>query len=108
MPGNLFCLFLSPPIFISFLLNVVFVVKHTRTVVKIDLDTNTEIIRQKMVWNYTIADITLLAFRTSFPQISLATIDAIRNIGNLYAGGLGPRTLVGSVAFDTFIDNFKV
>ena len=44
-----------------------FVVKHTRTVVKIDLDTNTEIIRQEMVWNYTIADITLLAFGTSFP-----------------------------------------
>ena len=67
MPGNLFCLFLSPPILISFLLNVVFVVKHIRTVVKIDLDTNTEIIRQEMVWNYTIADITLLAFGTSFP-----------------------------------------
>ena len=67
MPGNLFCLFLSPPILISFLLNVVFVVKHTRTVVKIDLDTNIEIIRQEMVWNYTIADITLLVFGTSFP-----------------------------------------
>ncbi|XP_022757971.1 magnesium/proton exchanger [Durio zibethinus] len=72
------------------------VVKQTRTV------SNTEIIRQEKVWNYTIADITLLAFGTSFPQISLATIDAIRNIGNLYAGGLGPGTLVGSAAFDLF------
>ena len=107
MPGNLFCLFLSPPILISFLLNVIFVVKHTHRVVKIDLDTNIEIIRQEMVWNYTIEDITLLAFRTSFPQLSLATIDVIRNIGNLYARGLGPRTLMGSAAFDTFIDNFK-
>ncbi|XVE77609.1 hypothetical protein DITRI_Ditri13aG0076900 [Diplodiscus trichospermus] len=78
------------------------VVKHTRTVVEIDPDTNSEIIRQKKVWNYAIADITLLAFGTSFPQISLATIDAIRNIGNLYAGGLGPGTLVGSAAFDLF------
>ncbi|XVF72642.1 hypothetical protein PTKIN_Ptkin12aG0136200 [Pterospermum kingtungense] len=78
------------------------VVKHTRTVVEIDPDTNTEIIRQEKVWNYTIADITLLAFGTSFPQISLATIDAIQNMGNLYAGGLGPGTLVGSAAFDLF------
>ncbi|XP_021280525.1 magnesium/proton exchanger isoform X1 [Herrania umbratica] len=78
------------------------VVKHTRTVVEIDPVTNTEIYRQEKVWNYTIADITLLAFGTSFPQISLATIDAIRNIGNLYAGGLGPGTLVGSAAFDLF------
>ncbi|XVF80957.1 hypothetical protein PTKIN_Ptkin15bG0117300 [Pterospermum kingtungense] len=78
------------------------VVKRTHTVVEIDPDTNTEIIRQEKVWNYTIADITLLAFGTSFPQISLATIDAIQNMGNLYAGGLGPGTLVGSAAFDLF------
>ncbi|XP_022155295.1 magnesium/proton exchanger isoform X1 [Momordica charantia] len=78
------------------------VVKHSRKVVEIDPYTNTEIIRYEKVWNFTIADISLLAFGTSFPQISLATIDAIRNIGNLYAGGLGPGTLVGSAAFDLF------
>ncbi|GFP85579.1 magnesium/proton exchanger [Phtheirospermum japonicum] len=78
------------------------VVKHTRTVEEIDPCTNSKIIRHRKVWNYTIADITLLAFGTSFPQISLATIDAIRNLGNLYAGGLGPGTLVGSAAFDLF------
>lgn len=64
------------------------VVKHSWTVVEIDPLTNSEVVRQEKVWNYTIADITLLAFGTSFPQISLATIDAIRNLGNLYAGGL--------------------
>ncbi|KAL5996158.1 Magnesium/proton exchanger 1 [Asimina triloba] len=78
------------------------VVKHTRKVVEIDPGTNTEIIRHEKVWNYTIADITLLAFGTSFPQISLATIDAIQNLGQIYAGGLGPGTLVGSAAFDLF------
>nr|DAD33277.1 TPA_asm: hypothetical protein HUJ06_012128 [Nelumbo nucifera] len=78
------------------------VVKHKKKVVEIDPFTNTELIRYENVWNYTIADITLLAFGTSFPQISLATIDAIRNIGQLYAGGLGPGTLVGSAAFDLF------
>lgn len=63
------------------------VVKHTRRVVEIDPSTNAEIVKYEKVWNYTIADITLLAFGTSFPQISLATIDAIRNIGSLDAGG---------------------
>ncbi|KAG5526299.1 hypothetical protein RHGRI_032548 [Rhododendron griersonianum] len=58
------------------------VVQHSR----IDPLTNSEVVRLEKVWNYTIADITLLAFGTSFPQISLATIDAIRNLGNLYAG----------------------
>lgn len=78
------------------------VVKHSRTVETIDPLTNTKAVKNEKVWNYTIADITLLAFGTSFPQISLATIDAIRNIGKLYAGGLGPGTLVGSAAFDLF------
>lgn len=78
------------------------VVKQTREVVYIDPITNAETIRHEKVWNYTIADITLLAFGTSFPQISLATIDAIRNLGQIYAGGLGPGTLVGSAAFDLF------
>ncbi|KAK6120191.1 hypothetical protein DH2020_046097 [Rehmannia glutinosa] len=66
-----------------FFLSMENVVKHTRTVEEIDPCTNTKIVRHKKVWNYTIADITLLAFGTSFPQISLATIDAIRNLGNL-------------------------
>ncbi|KAJ4957242.1 hypothetical protein NE237_014025 [Protea cynaroides] len=78
------------------------VVKQTRKVVEVDPCTNTESVRHEKVWNYTIADITLLAFGTSFPQISLSTIDAIRNLGQLYAGGLGPGTLVGSAAFDLF------
>lgn len=78
------------------------VVKHTRQIVEIDPHTNAEVIKYEKVWNYTIADITLLAFGTSFPQISLATIDAIRNLGQLNAGGLGPGTLVGSAAFDLF------
>ncbi|KAL0315228.1 UNVERIFIED_CONTAM: Magnesium/proton exchanger, partial [Sesamum calycinum] len=78
------------------------VVKHTRTVKERDPCTNAMVVKYKKVWNYAIADIALLAFGTSFPQISLATIDAIRNLGNLYAGGLGPGTLVGSAAFDLF------
>ncbi|XP_057427190.1 magnesium/proton exchanger [Lotus japonicus] len=78
------------------------VVKHTREVVEVDPVTKIEVIRHEKVWNYTIADISLLAFGTSFPQISLATIDAIQNLGNLNAGGLGPGTLVGSAAFDLF------
>ncbi|MQM02581.1 hypothetical protein Taro_035347 [Colocasia esculenta] len=78
------------------------VVKHSRDVVTVDPVTGEEVVRRDKVWSYVIADITLLAFGTSFPQISLATIDAIRNIGQLYSGGLGPGTLVGSAAFDLF------
>ncbi|CAO2146391.1 unnamed protein product [Urochloa humidicola] len=78
------------------------IMKHSREVVTIDPHTKEPVVRQEKVWNYTIADVALLAFGTSFPQISLATIDAIRNLGQLTAGGLGPGTLVGSAAFDLF------
>ncbi|KAD3338175.1 hypothetical protein E3N88_33696 [Mikania micrantha] len=78
------------------------VVRQTRTVIEIDPVNNTKTVKHEKVWNFAIADISLLAFGTSFPQISLATIDAIRNVGELYAGGLGPGTLVGSAAFDLF------
>lgn len=64
------------------------IVKHSRKIVEIDPSTGTELVKYEKVWNYTIADITLLAFGTSFPQISLATIDAIQNIGQLTAGGM--------------------
>jgi magnesium/proton exchanger len=64
------------------------IMKHSREVVSVDPHTNTPVVKQEKVWNYTIADIALLAFGTSFPQISLATIDAIRNLGRLTAGGI--------------------
>uniref|UniRef100_A0A0E0J564 Sodium/calcium exchanger membrane region domain-containing protein n=1 Tax=Oryza nivara TaxID=4536 RepID=A0A0E0J564_ORYNI len=78
------------------------IMRHSREVVTVDPHTNATIVKHEKVWNYTIADVALLAFGTSFPQISLATIDAIRNLGQLTAGGLGPGTLVGSAAFDLF------
>ncbi|GJN05069.1 hypothetical protein PR202_ga22669 [Eleusine coracana subsp. coracana] len=78
------------------------IVKQSREVVTMDPHSNTPVVKHEKVWNYTIADISLLAFGTSFPQISLATIDAIRNMGQLTAGGLGPGTLIGSAAFDLF------
>ena len=64
------------------------IMKHSREVVSVDTHTNMPVVKQEKVWNYTIADIALLAFGTSFPQISLATIDAIRNLGQLTAGGI--------------------
>lgn len=78
------------------------IMKQSREVITIDPFLNTPVVKHEKVWNYTIADIALLAFGTSFPQISLATIDAIRNLGQPTAGGLGPGTLVGSAAFDLF------
>lgn len=64
------------------------IMRHSReVVVSVDPHTKEPVVKHEKVWNYTVADIALLAFGTSFPQISLATIDAIRNLGQLTAGG---------------------
>jgi magnesium/proton exchanger len=64
------------------------IMRHSReVVVGVDPRTGAPVVRRGKVWNYTVADIALLAFGTSFPKISLATIDAIRNLGQLTAGG---------------------
>lgn len=78
------------------------VVKQTREIVYVDPGTGAKRVRRERIWNYTLADISLLALGTSFPQISLSTIDAFQNLGQRYAGGLGPATLVGSAAFDLY------
>lgn len=82
-----YCFFGLSAITARFFRSMENIVKHARKIVNIVPCTNTKVVKYEKVWNYTIADITLLAFGTSFPQISLATIDAIRNLGNLTAGG---------------------
>lgn len=82
-----YCFFGLSAITARFFRSMENIVKHARKIENIVPCTNTKVVKYEKVWNYTIADITLLAFGTSFPQISLATIDAIRNLGNLTAGG---------------------
>ncbi|KAL3517438.1 hypothetical protein ACH5RR_020027 [Cinchona calisaya] len=72
-----YCFIGLSPITARFFRSMENVVKHSWQVVKVDPLTGPKTIEYEKVWNYTIADITLLAFGTSFPQISLATIDAI-------------------------------
>eukprot|EP00850_Spirogloea_muscicola_P003048 SM000012S25310 [mRNA] locus=s12:228229:231058:- [translate_table: standard] len=53
-------------------------------------------------WNGTLADISLLALGTCAPQISLALLDALQQLGTNDGGGLGPGTIVGGAAFNLF------
>jgi solute carrier family 8 (sodium/calcium exchanger) len=53
------------------------------------------------VWNDTVANLTLMALGSSAPEIMLSLIELISN--ELYAGMLGPNTIVGSAAFNFFM-----
>ncbi|KAK7113071.1 sodium/calcium exchanger 3-like [Littorina saxatilis] len=53
------------------------------------------------VWNDTVANLSLLAFGTSAPEIMLSCIETIAN--TFESGELGPGTIVGSAAFNLFM-----
>lgn len=53
-------------------------------------------------WNPTMANLTLMAFGSSAPEIILSTLEALKDLGKP-AGDLGPSTIVGSAAFNLLV-----
>jgi solute carrier family 8 (sodium/calcium exchanger) len=56
----------------------------------------------RKVWNPTLANLTLMAFGSSAPEIILSVLEALKDLGKP-AGELGPSTIVGSAAFNLLI-----
>ena len=54
------------------------------------------------VWNPTMANLTLMAFGSSAPEIILSVLEAVKDLGKP-SGDLGPSTIVGSAAFNLLI-----
>lgn len=54
------------------------------------------------VWNPTLANLTLMAFGSSAPEIILSILEAVKDLGKP-AGDLGPSTIVGSAAFNLLV-----
>ena len=54
-----------------------------------------------LIWNETVANLTLMALGSSAPEILLSIIEIVGN--NFEAGELGPSTIVGSAAFNMFV-----
>ena len=54
-----------------------------------------------LIWNETVANLTLMALGSSAPEILLSIIEIVGN--SFEAGELGPATIVGSAAFNMFI-----
>ena len=54
-----------------------------------------------LVWNATVANLTLMALGSSAPEILLSVIEIVTS--GFYAGELGPSTIVGSAAFNLLV-----
>mmetsp|Transcript_68682 Transcript_68682/g.178388 ORF Transcript_68682/g.178388 Transcript_68682/m.178388 type:complete len:845 (+) Transcript_68682:94-2628(+) len=55
-----------------------------------------------VVWNPTVANLTLMALGSSAPEIMLNVIETCLT-NEMYSGDLGPGTIVGSAAFNLFM-----
>eukprot|EP00930_Biecheleria_cincta_P035153 TRINITY_DN24205_c0_g3_i1.p1 TRINITY_DN24205_c0_g3~~TRINITY_DN24205_c0_g3_i1.p1 ORF type:complete len:856 (-),score=177.60 TRINITY_DN24205_c0_g3_i1:134-2701(-) len=64
------------------------------------LNSETKRFKTVLIWNPTIANLSLMALGSSAPEILLSVIEIIS--GNFFAGELGPSTIVGSAAFNLF------
>lgn len=59
-------------------------------------------IKKVLVWNATVANLTLMALGSSAPEILLAVIETASNLGGC-PGELGASTIVGSAAFNLLV-----
>jgi Ca2+/Na+ antiporter len=55
-----------------------------------------------LVWNATVANLSLMALGSSAPEILLAVIETVSTLGEC-PGELGPSTIVGSAAFNLLV-----
>ncbi|XP_052828046.1 sodium/calcium exchanger 2 isoform X6 [Octopus bimaculoides] len=84
-----------------FMSSIEVITSQKRTVYKWDEERQERIAKEVMVWNETVANLTLLALGSSAPEILLATIENVLRLGE--QGGeknLGTFTIVGSAAFN--------
>jgi solute carrier family 8 (sodium/calcium exchanger) len=78
------------------------ITSQTSMVSVIDHDTQTVQQMEVVVWNPTLANLTLMAFGSSAPEIILSVLEALKDLGSP-AGDLGPSTIVGSAAFNLLV-----
>ena len=67
-----------------------------------DINTGGSYTIEVPVWNPTMANLTLMAFGSSAPEIILSVLEAVKSLGEP-AGELGPSSIVGSAAFNLLV-----
>lgn len=84
-----------------FMSSIEVITSQKRTVYKWDEERQERIAKEVMVWNETVANLTLLALGSSAPEILLATIENVLRLGEQSGEkNLGTFTIVGSAAFN--------
>jgi solute carrier family 8 (sodium/calcium exchanger) len=84
-----------------FMAAIEIITSKERVIMRVDKESGEERKIRMKFWNDTIANLTLMALGSSAPEILLSILELIG--GNMFAGELGPATVVGSAAFNLFV-----
>ena len=87
-----------------FMCAIEIITSRKRTVVKWDDEKGERITKEVLVWNETVANLTLMALGSSAPEILLAVVETVQVLDVEEVGdGLGTFTIIGSAAFNLLI-----
>ena len=75
-----------------------------RKIIKWDAQKNSKTEMEVLIWNETVANLTLMALGSSAPEILLATVETVTHLGSdTVEDSLGTFTIIGSAAFNLLI-----
>ena len=91
-----------------FMGSIEIITSQQRKVTVFDPERQTTEVRYVLVWNETVANLTLMALGSSAPEIVLAILESLEEISlkttpQRAGGGLGTFTIVGSAAFNLLV-----
>ncbi len=90
-----------------FMSSIEVITSKRRTVVRWDEARQERIEKEVLIWNETVANLTLMALGSSAPEILLAVIETVTNLDKIGSDeqddGLGTFTIIGSAAFNLLI-----
>lgn len=96
-------LFMGIAISADIFMEAIEVITSKTSIVQVwDQNSNSMQQMEVQIWNPTMANLTLMAFGSSAPEIILSVLEAIKDLGHP-AGDLGPSTIVGSAAFNLLV-----
>ncbi len=87
-----------------FMCSIEVITSKKKIVVRWDEEKQERIEKEVLLWNETVANLTLMALGSSAPEILLAVVEAVTNLGNEENDdGLGTFTIIGSAAFNLLV-----
>ncbi|KAL5004041.1 hypothetical protein ScPMuIL_017497 [Solemya velum] len=87
-----------------FMSSIEVITSKKKTLIRWDEEKKEKVKREVLIWNETVANLTLMALGSSAPEILLAVIETASTLGNQNEeDSLGTFTIIGSASFNLFI-----